>query len=73
LKEHACIEPNATVSDDFSLSLGRDPTNAILEVSVIWRLSRRWGSGRDDDFSGGDVEVFAPQIIPPGSTMIDTH
>jgi hypothetical protein len=73
LTEHAWIEPGETVSEDLLLNLDRQPIIAMLEVNLIWALSRRWGRRRGDQFSGKDVEVFARRIIPPATAMIDTR
>lgn len=59
LEKHDWLEPGETVSDELLLDLGRNPTVAMVEVELNWRLRRK------------GVEVFARRIIPPDSEMID--
>jgi hypothetical protein len=66
-KEHKWIEPGETVSDDLLIALDRSPTIAMLEVALLWGLSRR----KLGHFRRKDVEVFARRIIPPETAMID--
>jgi len=64
LEEHQWIEPGETVSDDLLLNLDSTPRIAKLELWLGTKL-RGWGWRKD-------VDVFARQIIPPDSAMIDT-
>lgn len=66
LKEHKWIEPGETVADDLLLNLGTGPRIAMLELCLSWKRPGRWWWRRE-------VDVFARQIIPHNSTMIDTR
>jgi len=46
LKNHGFVEPGETVSDDVLLNLGRDPTVALVEAELWWRLPRWWWKDR---------------------------
>src|ERR1700682_4389088 len=46
LKNHGFVEPGETVFDDVLLNLGRDPTVALVEAELWWRLPRWWWKDR---------------------------
>ncbi len=68
LTEHQWIESGETVSDDLLLDVDRPPSICMLELRLLYGLSgENRGQYREDD-----IEVFARQIIPTDSSMIDT-
>jgi len=58
LKDHQWIEPSETVYDDFLLNLGRDPTIALVEARLRWKLPRWWWKDKEPRY-------LLRQIIPP--------
>jgi hypothetical protein len=64
LREHQWIEPQEMVSDDLLLDPGKSELGPVLfEARLVWRRSRR----------GGNIVVFARQVIPVDSTISDIN
>jgi hypothetical protein len=64
LKDHQWVEPGETVFDDLLLNLGRDPTIALVEAELVWRLPRWWWKDKE-------VCDFLGQIVPPEAAIGD--
>ena len=66
LKDHDWIEPGETVFDELLLNLGRDPTIALVEAKLLWRLPRWWWKDKD-------VKDVVRQIIPSEAVTDDNQ